>query len=174
MRFFAFLAASLLGLSGCAGGLTGTPFTSTLELRSASLEREDLYGTAMAGRVTVVSFFTPDCPDCHHFLRDMDELRAIHGNRPDLIAIAVTSPQGFGSAEDPRPEMRAYLSARSVSTPAYWDAQGRLTTALNAETGQTVVVDRDGRIVFRQRSQIRSPRQTDRLIEAVDRALERD
>jgi len=71
-----------------ASGVAALPVVSITDLAGRTRSRADL-----AGRVVLVELWATWCPPCHGALRWLGELKARHGDRLEVVAIAVQSEE---------------------------------------------------------------------------------
>src|SRR5262245_36670931 len=69
-----------------AGGIPALPAFETRDLEGHALSRDRL-----AGRAVIVEFWATWCPPCRSTLRWLGDLKARHGDRLEVIAVAVES-----------------------------------------------------------------------------------
>ena len=143
MKREAWLLALLAALTACA-----PPPRAPGRLPEATLLASDgprrLAEIIRPGRVTVIVFFSADCPcQAAHDARLRDLFAAYHDRGVDLVA--VDSEAGASPA---RSEKEA--RARAYPFPILADPQGALADALGAEFATySVVVDQRGQVRYR-------------------------
>ena len=119
-----------------AEGIAALPSVTLTDLDGKTLSRADL-----AGRPVLVELWATWCPPCRGTLSWLGELKARHGDRLAIVAIAVESPEADVRKLDTElglplvwtmgtPEVvRAFGDVSAVPTLLLFDAEGRAAGA---------------------------------------------
>lgn len=112
-------------------------------------ELEDLEGQAVRlldfatpGRPTVIEFWATWCEQCEALQPRLDQVQALHGDRVDIVAVAV------GVSQSVR-RVRRHLEDHDPGYPFLYDRRGAAVRAYNATTTSIVVIlDAEGRVAY--------------------------
>ncbi|CAN5548647.1 hypothetical protein BH23BAC4_BH23BAC4_08400 [soil metagenome] len=176
--------------TGCAATRTSViPPGATLyanDSRYANIRGSDLFG-----KVQVLTFFLPGADGHRQALLASERVHRAYLQRDDVEvkAIAVS----FSANIQPEGRLIHDLARWDTSMPAYWDRNAEIASAFNIGIGRatstsrgtsiqpfnhhpgrrirnmplTVVLDRDGKVAYRQRGGAASPLHDRRLMQAV-------
>jgi hypothetical protein len=187
------LLVLLLAWAGCASAPTLVPPGATLYANDSRMP--DLKGSDLSGRVVVLAFVLPGFDEHRQLLASVDRVhRTFAGNEEVSVkAIAVS----FGTAIHPEGKFIHDLGRYGVTVPAYWDRNAVVASAFHISVGRTtnttrgprdfpharhpgarirnmplvVVLDREGRTVYRRPGGGVTPYHDEQLMAAVVRAL---
>jgi len=113
-----------------------------------SAQLEDLDGRAVElldytrGKPTLIEFWATWCEICEQLQPQLDRIRAQHGNRVNVVAVAV------GVAQTVR-RVQRHLEEHNPGYPHLWDGRGNAVRAYKAATTSVVVIlDAQGKVVY--------------------------
>jgi len=163
------LAAAAHAAEGVAAGPAVTPdtaVTDTVPRPAPDFMLPDLDGVprrflGYPGRVHVLVYWSPECPECVREMPGLAKLYARdHGH--GLAVIGVTYPRL-------RAEAVAFAKAHALDFPILLDEDSRVAKLYGVRTTPTVWVVRDGRVVLRRAGF--DPKAPDTVGPAVEAAL---
>jgi len=131
------------GAAGCAGAarpvVTTLPSEPVTTLDGVQTE----LGRVVQGRVALVSFWATWCTGCEKEVDALNRLSERAAARGDALVVGVV-------VGEPRATVDAFVRRRGVRYLQVLDENFRLADALGQrDVPATLVVDRDGRIVYR-------------------------
>ena len=138
------LAAALLPASATAQGV-GLP----LGTQAPAAALEDLDGAPVqlldfveAGKPTLIEFWATWCENCEALQPQMDRIQAEHGDRVNVVAVAVAVAQSVR-------RVKRHLEEHDPGYPYLWDGSGEAVRAYQAPTTSVVVIlDGEGTVVY--------------------------
>lgn len=130
-----------------AGGEGSVSLAIGTQAPSAALE--DLEGAAIdlldyveAGKPALIEFWATWCEQCEAIQPQLDEIQARHGDRLNVVAVAVGVSQSIR-------RVKRHLEGHDPGYPYLWDARGGAVRAYNATvTSIVVMLDADGRVAY--------------------------
>ena len=110
---------------------------------------EDLDGNAVQlldlvprGKPAIIEFWATWCEQCEALQPKLDAIRARHGDRVSIVAVAVAVAQSVR-------RVKRHLEEHDPGYPYLWDANGAAVRAYNALTTAVIVmVDADGKVAY--------------------------
>lgn len=109
---------------------------------------EDLQGNAVdlinytRGKPAIIEFWATWCEICERLQPQLDQIQARHGERLNIVAVAV------GVAQTPR-RVQRHLEEHDPGYAVLWDDRGAAVRAYNATTTSIVVMlDAQGRVAY--------------------------
>lgn len=142
----ALLLALPFGLSAQAAGEGSVSLPIGTMGPGAALE--DLEGNAVdlidftRGKPAIIEFWATWCEICERLQPQMDQIQARHGERVNIVAVAV------GVAQTVR-RVQRHLEEHDPGYTVLWDDRGAAVRAYNATTTSIVVMlDAQGRVAY--------------------------
>ena len=142
----ALLAALPLGVRAQAAGEGSVSLPIGTVAPGAALE--DLEGNAVdlinytRGKPSIVEFWATWCEICERLQPQLDQIQARHGERLNIVAVAV------GVAQTVR-RVQRHLDEHDPGYAVLWDDRGAAVRAYNATTTSIVVMlDAQGRVAY--------------------------
>lgn len=112
------------------------------ELESLDGETVQLLDFVEAGKPTLIEFWASWCEQCEALQPQLDRLQAQHGDRVNIVAVAV------GVSQSPR-RVRRHLEDHDPGYTYLYDARGNAVRAYNASTTSIIVMlDGEGRVAY--------------------------
>lgn len=109
---------------------------------------QDLQGNAVdlatyvTGKPAIIEFWATWCEICEALQPQLDRIRAQHGDRINIVAVAV------GVAQTPR-RVQRHVEDHDPGYPVLFDARGAAVRAYNATTTSIVVMlDDQGKVAY--------------------------
>ncbi|HSW31178.1 MAG TPA: TlpA disulfide reductase family protein [Longimicrobiales bacterium] len=147
----AFLAAlaPLVGLSLFAVGASAQGVGPALGTQAPAAALEDLDGKAVqlltyvpSGKPALIEFWASWCEQCEALQPQLDRIRARHGDKLSMVAVAVAVSQSVR-------RVKRHLEEHPTGYPFLWDARGEAVRAYNAlTTGVVVLLDAQGKVAY--------------------------
>ncbi|CAN5548694.1 hypothetical protein BH23BAC4_BH23BAC4_08410 [soil metagenome] len=161
--------ASLVVLTLLAAGCAA--FGTSLIPPGATLYANDsryanIRGSELFGKVQVLTFFLPGYEEDRQALLAAERVHRAYLERDDVEvkAIAVS----LNAEIHPEGRLIHDLSRWEITMPAYWDRNAEVWRAFNSfGIPLTLVLDREGTVVYRRRGGAASPLHDRRLMQAV-------
>lgn len=110
---------------------------------------EDLDGKAVqlltyvpSGKPALIEFWASWCEQCEALQPQLDRIRARHGDKLSMVAVAVAVSQSVR-------RVKRHLEEHAPGYPYLWDARGEAVRAYNAlTTGVVVLLDAQGKVAY--------------------------
>ncbi len=150
-RVSAFLVAlsALAGLSLLAVGVSAQGVGPAVGTQAPAAALEDLDGKAVQllsyaprGKPALIEFWASWCEQCEALQPQLDRIRARHGDKLSMVAVAVAVSQSVR-------RVKRHLEEHEPGYPYLWDARGEAVRAYNAlTTALVVLLDAQGKVVY--------------------------
>jgi len=140
----AILSLAPFGVAGQSGGVSLPVGTQGPGAELVDLEGEpvDLADYVEAGKPTLLEFWATWCEQCEALQPQMDRIQQEHGERINVVAVAV------GVNQTPR-RIQRHLEEHDPGYPYLFDRRGAAVRAYNATTTSIVVMlDAEGKVAY--------------------------
>lgn len=159
-------AAATDSLATLASAYADTVITDSTARAAPDFMLADLDGVprrflGFSGRVVLLVYWSPECPECMHEMPRLARLYARDRAR-GLAVVGVTYPRL-------RSEAATYAREKALGFPVLLDEGGRVSRLYHITTTPTVVVVRNGRVVLTRAGY--DPKATDPIERAVEALL---
>lgn len=102
----------------------------------------DLSSYVTRGKPAIIEFWATWCELCERLQPQLDRIQSEHGERIDIVAVAV------GVSQTPR-RVERHLEEHDPGYPVLYDARGAAVRAYNATTTSIVVMlDAEGKVAY--------------------------
>ena len=145
-----FVALSVLvGLSLFAARASAQGVGPAVGTQAPVAALEDLDGKAVQllsyaprGKPALIEFWASWCEQCEALQPQLDRIRARHGDKLSMVAVAVAVSQSVR-------RVKRHLEEHDPGYPYLWDARGEAVRAYNAlTTGVVVLLDAQGKVAY--------------------------
>lgn len=100
---------------------------------------------AHRGKVVIIEFFSTDCSSCHTYISTLQQIRTLY-SKAELTMISISVPR----AKDTENLLRTYAAENGITWYIALDT-GTVTADYKVRsTPTTVLVDKNGKIAFKQ------------------------
>lgn len=139
----------LAALALCAGGASAQGVGPAVGTQAPAAALEDLDGKAVQllsyaprGKPALIEFWASWCEQCEALQPQLDRIRARHGDKLSMVAVAVAVSQSVR-------RVKRHVEEHDPGYPYLWDARGEAVRAYNALTTAVVVLlDAQGKVAY--------------------------
>jgi len=140
---------ALAALSLCALGASAQGVGPAVGTQAPAAALEDLDGKAVQllsyaprGKPALIEFWASWCEQCEALQPQLDRIRARHGDKLSMVAVAVAVSQSVR-------RVKRHVEEHDPGYPYLWDARGEAVRAYNALTTAVVVLlDAQGKVAY--------------------------
>ncbi len=140
---------ALAALSLCAAGASAQGVGPAVGTQAPAAALEDLDGKAVQllsyaprGKPALIEFWASWCEQCEALQPQLDRIRARHGDKLSMVAVAVAVSQSVR-------RVKRHVEEHDPGYPYLWDARGEAVRAYNALTTAVVVLlDAQGKVAY--------------------------
>lgn len=143
----ALASAWVLAVTAAGASAQGVGPPVGAQAPAAALEDLDgrpvqLLGYVPKGKPALIEFWASWCEQCERLQPQLDRIRARHGDRVSMVAVAVAVSQSVR-------RVKRHLEDHDPGYPFLWDARGEAVRAYNALTTAVVVLlDAEGKVAY--------------------------